>query len=346
MNVAAVLAFAAALLGISTLTEGIAEDTPADVLTKRAALKPEYQRPGEIPFPADNPLTMDKVNLGWTLFFDPRLSGSNAISCASCHNPALAWGDGLPKGIGHGATQLGRRSPTILNLAWADLLMWDGRKASLEDQALGPIETPAEMNQNADDLLGKLAAIPEYRNRFAAAFPGEGLTKHTLAKALATYERTVVSGIAPFDRWIAGDETAISDQAKRGFDLFNGKANCASCHGGWSFTDHGFYDIGLPDDDIGRAAHLKLPSMQHAFKTPTLREVARRAPYMHDGSLPTLEAVVRHYDGGFVKRPSVSPNVKPLGLSDQEVADLVAFMETLTGEPAPVTVPNLPVGRH
>lgn len=313
---------------------------------KRAGLLAEYRRPTDIPFPADNPYSLDKAQLGAMLFFEPRLSGSNAISCASCHNPTLAWGDGLPRGIGHGATVLGRRTPTVLNLAWAELLMWDGRKASLEDQALGPIETPAEMNQNADDLVGKLSALPEYRVRFAAAFPGEGLTKQNLAKALATYERTVVSGLAPFDRWVAGDEGAVSEAAKRGFDLFAGKANCSACHSGWAFTDFGFHDIGLPDDDLGRGAKLALPSMQHAFKTPTLRDVARRAPYMHDGSVMTLAEVVRHYDKGFVKRPSLSQSVRPLNLSERDVADLVAFMETLTGEPQPVQLPVLPPNKH
>lgn len=146
MNFFLALMLATAAFGVAAWSEGNAGDVPADVLNKRAMLKAEYRRPSEIPFPADNPYTLDKADLGWTLFFDPRLSGSNAISCASCHNPALAWGDGL-------------------NLAWADLLMWDGRKTSLEDQALGAIETPAEMNQNADDLIGKLAARDVDRRR-------------------------------------------------------------------------------------------------------------------------------------------------------------------------------------
>ncbi|MEW5727295.1 MAG: cytochrome c peroxidase [Pseudomonadota bacterium] len=332
--------------GLATLLIVVGSTASAEGPKDRAALFADYRRPAEIPFPADNPFTVEKAELGHTLFFDPRLSKSNVISCATCHNPGLGWGDGLAKGIGHGATNLGRRSPTILNLAWAELLMWDGRKNSLEDQALGPIEAEVEMAQNVDELIVELGAIPDYRIRFNSAFPGEGLTKATLAKAIATYERTVVSGLAPFDRWIAGDEAAIPESAKRGFDLFNGKANCAACHSGWSFTDHGFHDIGLPDTDIGRGAILKLPSMRHAFKTPTLRDIARRAPYMHDGSVATLEAAVRHYDTGFVRRPSLSPSIKPLGLSDRDVADLVAFMETLTSPPAPVILPVLPIGKH
>ncbi len=306
------------------------------------AMKRDYARPTAVPFPADNPYTVEKVRLGQQLFFDPRLSGDNTRSCATCHNPALSWGDGLAKGIGTGGT-LGRRSPTILNLAWAELLMWDGRKDSLEAQALGPIESGMEMNLALKDVVPKLEKVDGYRTAFALAFPGEGLTLANVAKAIATYERTVVSGTAPFDRWVAGEEGAISDGAKRGFRLFNTKGNCAACHSGWNLTDHSFHDIGLPDKDIGRAEHLPLPSMRHAFKTPTLRDVARRAPYMHDGSLPDLWAVVEHYDKGGTARPSLSPEMRPLRLTPQEKADLVAFMLTLTGEADPVTLPALPV---
>lgn len=303
------------------------------------AMKALYVRPNSTPFPASNPYSPEKAKLGEMLFFDPRISGANYISCSTCHNPALSWGDGMRKG--HGVENLGRRTPTILNLAWADLLMWDGRKADLEEQALGPMSTPAEMNSDLDRLPEKLAAIPGYRQSFAAAFPDEGLTTKTIAKAIATFERTVVSGPAPFDRWIAGDETAISDAAKRGFVLFNTKANCAACHAGWNFTDGSFRDIGLPDADRGRAAILPLPSMEHAFKTPTLRDVARRGPYMHDGSLATLADVVDHYDRGGVDRPSRSDEVKPLHLSNQEKHDLVEFLTTLTGDNPPARVPVL-----
>jgi cytochrome c peroxidase len=309
-------------------------------------MKALYARPTSVPFPADNPYSAEKASLGEMLFFDPRLSGANYISCASCHNPALSWGDGLPRGIGHGMTVLGRRTPTILNAAWADLLMWDGRKANLEEQALGPMSAPVEMNQELAKLPAKLSAIDGYRERFAAVFPGEGISVANAAKAIATYERTIVSGTAPFDRWIAGDESAISHSAKRGFMLFNTKANCSACHSGWNFTDSSFRDIGLPDEDIGRGKILDLPSMQHAFKTPTLRDVERRAPYMHDGSVPTLLAVVEHYDHGFVERPSLSDEVKPLHLTAEEKTDLVNFMMTLTGENPPVHVPVLFAGPH
>jgi Cytochrome c peroxidase len=303
-------------------------------------LKKEYRRPSAVPFPADNPFSVEKLRLGQQLYFDPRLSGSNTVSCATCHNPSMSWGDGMGKGFGAGGT-LGRRTPTILNLAWAELLMWDGRKTSLEDQALGPVESDMEMNQKLTDLVPKLSRIDGYRTAFEMAFPGEGITLANISRAIATYERTVVSGTAPFDRWIAGDESAISEPAKRGFALFNGKAECQACHGGWNFTDHGFHDIGLPDEDIGRGKYVPLPSMQHAFKTPTLRDAARRAPYMHDGSLADLNAVVEHYNKGGVSRPSLAAEMKPLNLTAEEKADLVAFMLTLTGEAEPVQMPTL-----
>jgi len=318
----------------------------ADAGDRRAEAKQAFLRPADIPFPDDNPYTVEKATLGWTLFFDPRLSGSGVISCATCHNPSLGWGDGLATGIGHMGARLKRRSPTVMNLAWAELLMWDGRADSLEDQALGPMKNPDEMNMMPDQAVKILAGMPEYQALFDAAFPGEGITQAAITRALATYQRTIVSGIAPFDRWIAGDEQAIGEPAKRGFDLFTGKANCAECHSGWNFTDQGFYDIGLPDADPGRGAILPLPSMRHAFKTPTLRDVTRRSPYMHDGSVKTLADVVRHYDTGFVQRDSLSASMKRLNLTDQEVADLVAFMETLTAPPQPVTIPVLPVAPH
>jgi cytochrome c peroxidase len=309
-----------------------------------AEMKALYVRPETIPFPEDNAFTPEKATLGQMLFFDPRLSGANYISCATCHNPSFAWGDGLPRGIGHGMTVLGRRTPTVLNLAWTELLMWDGRKASLEEQALGPMEAKVEMNQDLDELPQKLSAIEGYRRQFEAIFPEDGITLDTIAKAIATYERTIVSGEAPFDRWIEGDEDAISESAKRGFVTFNTKGNCAACHAGWNFSDGGFYDIGLPDEDVGRFAILDLPSMQHAFKTPTLREVELRGPYMHDGSVATLEAVIEHYDNGFVERPSLSGEMRKLDLTREEKADLVAFLSTLTGENPPVNVPLLYVG--
>lgn len=310
-----------------------------------SAHKAKYKRPLDIPFPKANAYTSAREVLGRTLFFDPRLSGSNFLSCATCHNPALGWSDGLPRALGHEMKQLGRRTPTILNLAWVDSLFWDGRAASLEEQAAGPMQSPAEMNGTMNEIVHKVQSLAGYRRMFEAAYAGEGITPVTITKAIATFERTIVSHVAPFDSWIAGHEAAISDSAKRGFLLFNGKASCAVCHSGWSFTDGSFHDVGLPSTDIGRGKLVPaVAAMQHAFKTPTLRNIDQRAPYMHDGSLATLEQVVNFYDEGGVNRASKSKNVKALKLSVQEKADLVAFLKTLTSnDPSPV-VPALP--RH
>ena len=334
----------AVFLGIVSLTFWLGAYPAAGDAVNLQELKARYQRPATITFPAENGYTRERELLGRTLFFDPRLSSSQIMSCATCHNPALSWGDGLPRAVGHGMKQLGRRTPTILNLAEAERLFWDGRATSLEEQALGPIEAPGEMNMPLPRALEILTSIPGYRTMFEAAYPGEGITTATLGKAIATFERTVISGDAPFDEWIAGREDAISASAKRGFVVFNTKGNCAKCHTGWNFTDHSFHDLGMKDADIGRGKFLpKLERMQHAFKTPTLRNVLDRRPYMHDGSLATLEAVIDYYDrGGDAKRPGLAPEMKSLALTPAEKQDLVAFMRTLTSADAPVQIPVLP----
>lgn len=311
----------------------------------RAAWKAEYRRPKSIPFPADDPYSKAKADLGRTLFFDPIMSGPGTLSCASCHNPALSWGDGLAKAVGVKGP-LGVRAPTILDVAWTPLLGWDGKFRSLERLPLeGPVVSPTNMGRNADDLIADLSAISGYRKAFARAFSGDDKpTRKHVEMALATFERTVVAGEAPFDRWIDGDESAISESAKRGFDIFNGKGQCAECHSGWNFTDGSFHDVGTASGkDIGRARLFPTSTkLRFAFKVPTLRDVARRAPYMHKGSEPTLEAVVDLYNRGGIDRPSRAEFIKPLGLTAQDKADLIAFMKTLTGKPMSVQVPAVP----
>jgi cytochrome c peroxidase len=331
------VSFGAALVGETRRIE-----LPSKATASLDALKAQYRRPASIPFPKENPYTPQKMLLGKKLYFDTRLSVTSAQSCASCHNPGFGWGDGLAVGVGHGMAKLGRHSPTVVNAAWGAVFMWDGRLANLEEQALGPIQSPGEMNMPIEQLMARLASIAEYKPLFAEAFPGEDMSAKTLAKAIATYERTVVSERAPFDDWIEGNEQAISEDAKRGFALFNGKAQCSSCHEGWNFTNDGFQDIGLPSEDVGRGKFLAVLKMQHAFKTPGLREITRRSPYMHDGSIATLEQVVEHYDSGGVERRSRSDLIKPLGLAPQEKADLVAFLKTLTSNLDPTGVPVLP----
>ncbi len=240
---------------------------------------------------------------------------------------------------------MGRRSPTIINAAYGEIFMWDGRAASLEEQALGPIKTEGVMNCPLGELIERLkSCVSDYGPLFQSAFPNAGIAEGSVAKAIATCERTIVPRPrAPLDGWIEGDEQAIPDAAKRGFVLFNTKARCSLCHSGWRFTDDSFNDTGLPDADIGRGSQMPaVVKMQHAFKTPGLREITERGPYMHDGALPTLAAVVEHYRDGGVERPSRSDLIKPLDLSDRDQADLVAFMQTLSSDLAPTTVPTLP----
>lgn len=330
---------------VLTCAAAAAPETPSDTPTL-AELKQLYQRPESIPFPASNPYSEAKAKLGRLLFFDPILSGPRSVSCASCHNPGLDWADS--KKLAAGVGQMELHTPTLLDVAWVPILGWDGKFRSLESVAFGPLLSPLNMNNTEAEITARLSKIPGYVDAFAQAFPAakpqQQITRQHIELAIATFERTIVAPRAPFDRWIEGDESAISDSARRGFMLFNGKAGCAECHSGPSFTDWSFHDIGVArEDDIGRArlfpTSLKL---QHAFKVPTLRDVARRAPYMHDGSLATLEAVIDEYNTGGIERPSRSSLIKPLGLSEIEKQDLIAFLNTLTGDAEPFPLPMLP----
>jgi cytochrome c peroxidase len=318
----------------------VAGDPPLD----RTAWQQKYWRPTAIPYPKDNPYSEAKFTLGQSLYFDPRLSRSQTTSCASCHNPVLSWSNGLPRAIGDNNDVLALKVPTLLNVAWIPRPGWNGHFRDLENVTFGPISGPTNMNMPAPMLIDRLSAIPGYLNAFDRAF-GEGeITKRKIELALATYERSIVSTEAPFDRWINGDEGAISAAAKRGFDLFNNKAHCAGCHSGWAFTDSSFHDIGsATGDDIGRGKLFKTSvKLRYAFKTPTLRDVARRAPYMHDGSVATLREAIDLYDRGGIERPSRSNLIFPLKLTEAEKADLIAFLETLTGKPKPISMPVVP----
>jgi cytochrome c peroxidase len=309
-----------------------------------AAWQEDYRRVAEIPFPEDNSYSAAKAELGRMLFFDPMLSGARSRSCATCHNPSLSWGDGLARALGEGQVAMRFRSPTVLNVAWVPRLGWDGKFRDLESVAFGPITSAANMNLPEAALIERLTAIPGYVRSFGAAFGKGPVTRRNIEAALATYERSIVSATAPFDRWVMGDERAIDPTAKRGFDLFKGKGRCSECHSGWAFTDSSFHDIGTAQgDDIGHGRLFPTSiKLRYAFKTPTLRDVARRAPYMHDGSLPTLEDVIALYDRGGIVRPSRSELIGPLGLTKTEKTELVAFLHTLTSPPRPVLLPVLP----
>lgn len=311
----------------------------------RSDLKADYKRPELIPYPKKNPFSEAKYELGKQLFFDPRLSQSNVMSCATCHNPSFSWGDGLAKAVGHGHKKLGRRAPTILNAAWGSSFFWDGRARTLEEQALGPIESPDEMNLKIPALVERLKAVPQYVEAFDKAFPGEAISGDTIGKAIATFERGVVSDLAPFDYWIAGTENAISDSAKRGFQVFNDKGKCVICHNGWNFTNHSFADTGISKADIGRGKFDTNKYVKFAFKTPTLRNVAERGPYMHDGSIGSLREVVDTYNvGGKFRRTGSKLFLKPLNLTEQEKEDLVAFLGTLSSKDEAISLPILPSG--
>jgi cytochrome c peroxidase len=302
----------------------------------------QFKRPLTIPFPRRAGYSPQLATLGKMLFFDPRLSGAKNMNCAGCHNPSFGYEAPVAGSVGAQNTALPRNSPTILNMAWVNPNFWDGRAGSLEEQAQGPISAAAEMNGNFHTIVTDLGSVADYSTWFEEVFPGQGITRENILKAIATYERTVVSGWSPFDRWVDGEQAAVSESVKRGFGLFTGKAGCSSCHSGWNFTDNKFHDIGLETEDIGRA---KLepdnPLAMHAFKTPGLRNTAYRAPFMHNGSLATLEDVVLHYEGGGVLRPSLSPLMTQIKLSDGERQDLIDFLRSLTAEQQESSLPTL-----
>jgi cytochrome c peroxidase len=308
-----------------------------------AADKSDYKRPLTIPFAKVTAYSPQLATLGKMLFFDPRLSGNKNMNCATCHNPSFGFETPVETPVGAANTRLGRQAPTVLNAAWVTPNFWDGRAASLEEQAAGPITAAAEMNGKLDEIVDNLKAVPDYDKWFNQVFPGSGITQDNLLTAIATYERTVVSGWSPFDRWVDGDETAINDSAKRGFELFTGKAMCSSCHAGWNFTDNKFHDIGLDTEDIGRAKlEPKNPKALHPFKTPGLRNTAYRAPFMHNGSIPDLTSVLMHYESGGINRPSLSEFMLPFSLEESERNDLIAFLNTLTAEKQDTPLPTLP----
>ena len=302
------------------------------------ALKARYRRPTGIPFPEDNPFSPAKAALGRKLFFDPSLSADGMLACASCHKPGHGWRDGLPRAIGRDGIMLARRTPAIVDLAWCEDVLWDGR-LDLDAQAVDPIRLPKIGNRMLPALAASLQRDATYQASFAAAFGEGAITPAHIGAAIATFERTVVSPRSAFDAWINGDEGAIGKDAKRGFALFNGAANCKACHDTWRFTDDGFHDIGLPDDrDLGRGKILpREPTLQHAFKTPTLRSagggVALDGPFMHDGSLTTLDGVLTEYSSGFVRRPSLDPAIRGFALSARDRHDLKAFLVSINARP-------------
>src|SRR5262245_58070918 len=326
--------WAAAALLLLAAAEGAAK--PPEVVPAAAAWRHLFQRPADLPAAADNPLTAAKVALGARLFSDRRLSGDGQRSCASCHRPERSFTDGRRRAQARSGARLARNTPSLWNLAWSEAYFWDGRARSLEAQVRMPIVAADEMAGAWPTILARLNADPALLAAFQAAFPDESaIAEASVARALASYVRSLVSPRTRFDAWIEGDDQALGDNEVRGFRLFTGKAGCVLCHVGWRFTDDRFHDIGLPGKDAGRGAVAGGTPGLPAFKTPSLRELTHTAPYMHDGSRPTLAAVVAHYADTFLKRPSLAPSIQRLHLTAAERADLIAFLGTLSSPRRP-----------
>jgi cytochrome c peroxidase len=314
-------------------------DSPPAVVTSGAytLTLPFGLDPSGAVIPEDNPLTKEKIELGRLLFFDKRLSKDNTVACASCHMANFAFTDGRPVSTGIKGQKGGRSAPASLNRLFSTAQFWDGRAATLEEQSIGPFINPVEHGfANHDEMITKMKKIPGYRKLFKEVF-GTDITIDGVGKAIASFQRTILSGNSPADRFdLGGDEHAISPAAQKGLELFRGKARCTRCHSGFNFTDEKFHNLGIGWDtgtvDLGRYMVTKNPADIGAFKTPTLREIARSAPYMHDGRFKTLEEVVNFYNQGGVKNPHQDELIIPLGLTDEEKRNLVEFLRTLNGE--------------
>lgn len=304
-----------------------------------ASAKAMFQPIGDIEYPEDNPITDEKVELGKRLFFDPRLSGNNVQSCSSCHQPQAGYGDNLATFIGFEGFVGPRNSPTVINSAYHDEFFWDGRAGSLEEQAAGPITSEVEMNQDLDELVGELKAVPGYVNEFKTVF-SEDINADNILKAIATFERTILVKETEFDKYLAGDDDAISDDAKKGMVLFTGKASCIVCHTSPTLTDGKYHNLGIEGDE-GRFAVTNNEEDKGAFRTPILRGVTHTGPYMHDGSLATLKDVIDFYNKGGGADANKSNLIKPLNLTDDEVNQLLAFLESLGGEAPVVEAPEM-----
>lgn len=300
--------------------------------------------PQKVKAPEDNPTTPAKVELGKKLFFDPRLSGDNKMSCATCHIPKKAYGDGLALSPGANGKPLKRNTQACLNVGFFKSFFWDGRAGSLEEQALAPIQSAVEMNQSLDELEAELRAVPGYVSEFRMVFDSKP-NRDGIANALAAFQRTLVTGPSPFDRFLAGDKDALSDDAKRGLELFRGEAGCVECHNGPLLSDGKFYRLGVSFKDLGREKVTGRKEDRFRFRTPSLRNIAETGPYMHDGSQKTLDDVVTFYfrsipDSG---PDRLSPDASALAnQSFSDISPIVEFLKSLSGKAPKATPPELP----
>jgi cytochrome c peroxidase len=317
--------FAAGAIALpAALILGLAADTP----------KPPAGLP-PLSWPSGNRYSAAKVELGRYLYFDKRLSADETVSCATCHDPKFAFTDGAAVSSGIRSQKGNRSAPTVINRAYGLAQFWDGRANSLEEQAKGPMANPIEMGNTHEAIVGKLQGIGGYRALFAKAFGSEQIDIDRVAMAIASFERTVLSGNSPYDRY-KRDKKAMSPEQVRGMGVFFDKAKCDKCHEGANFTLNAYANLGIgsdkPEPDVGRFAMTKDPRDWGVFKTPTLREIEHTAPYMHDGSLKTLEDVVEFYNKGGIANKNLDPSIKRLNLSEGEKRDLVAFLKALSGE--------------
>ena len=314
---------------------------------------------GEVPFPKDNPYTKEKVELGKALFFDPRLSNSNQISCANCHDPELNWGDGRRVPYGEDRQLGSRNSPSLLNVAYSKVMFWDGRAKTLEEQAEFPIRDKKEMNHHIDFATKRIAGIVGYKELFKEAFGDDKVTNERITKAIATFERTILGPKNRFDKFIAGKSDELTDQEIEGLHLFRTKARCINCHNTAYFSDNKFHNIGLTYygreyEDLGFYNTTKLAKNVGEFKTPSLREVPQNAPYMHNGLFPTIRGVINMYNAGMFhfqpnekqKNDSLFPKtsdlVQKLNLTTSEMDALESFLMSLKQNQYKMRPPQLP----
>ena len=333
------------------------------------ALAGELLPVGDAPSPKENPATKERVELGHMLFFDRRLSGDGTMNCATCHMPDMGFSDGLPIALNYPTTRNWRNSPTLINTAFMKFLFHDGRAASLEEQALFPVMSAFEMNQNLDFVVEEIRIVPEYVGMFEKAFGGE-VTKERIAYALAAFQRTLISVNSPLDKYLKGDKKALSDGARKGFEIFIGKGKCSECHFGVNLADEKFHALYVPEnpeqekdprvaatrrfvakvsgyedfrtlnEDPGRYLVTRDKKDWKAFKTPTLREINETDPYMHNGIFRTLDEVIEfiNHGGG-----AGNTALKPLGLTKEEAGLLKTFLvEGLNGDPLYIRTPRIP----
>lgn len=330
------------LLQTQTACAGAMPSSPqVNTQPATAAEKKAWQLP-DVPYPASNPYSEAKAELGRKLFFDPRLSGNPARTCAACHHPGLGWTDAMPRAMGS-QQGLGRHTPSLINIGYAKSFFWDGRAGTLEEAVRQDLLSPGMSNdESANDIVQRISDIAAYRSEFSRAFNSDGVTFNRIAAALSTFLRGIRSSDTPFDRWLQGDVRAITAGARRGFELFTGKAECVRCHTPPNFSDSSFHNTGINTVDPGHYEISGKDEHRNAFKTPQLRDVALTPPYMHNGSKPTLASIIDFYDRGGDALDGGN-ELHPLHLSNSEKHDLLSFLLSLSGKAPETRIPALPL---